>query len=418
MKTKNLIKKSNHCLICKSKKLIKYLDLGRTALVNSYLTKEELNKPELRVLLEVYYCQNCHLCQLLHIIDKNLLFTKYAYFSSTSPQSVQHFDQYAQEVVKRFPAQAKKLVLEIASNDGVLLKPLKARGAKVLGIDPAKNVAEVANKEGIETIPDFFNKNTARKILQKYGKAGIITANNVLAHTDDIHNILEGVKQLLDKRGVFIFQVKYLGDLLTRNEFDTTYHEHISYFSLAPLIFLLEKHGLKIFDVKRVEPEGGSLRVYASHAPLLFPVRKSVNSFLKKECAQGLNRLQTYLDFTKRPEMVKEKLCKMLTGLKRQGKKIAGYGASGKGNTLLQYCEITPEILDYITDNTPSKQGKYTPGTHIPIVPPTQLRKDTPDYILLLAWNYADDIIKREKWFLEQGGKFIIPIPEPKIIQR
>jgi len=417
MDTKNLVKKSSRCLICKSKKLIKYLDLGTTALVNSYLAKEELDKPEFKVPLEVYYCQNCHLCQLLHIVDKNVLFEEYAYFSSTSPQSIQYFEQYAQEVVERFPNQTKKLVLEIASNDGILLKPFKARGARVLGIDPAKNVAEIANKEGIETIPDFFSKNTARQILEKYGKAGIITANNVLAHTDDIHNVLAGVKQLLDEQGVFVFQVKYLGDLLAKNEFDTTYHEHICYFSLMPLIFLLEKHALEIFDVKHVDPEGGSLRVYASHSPLPFPINKSIEMFLRKERAQGLDRPQTYLDFTERPKIVKEKLHKILMDLKQQGKKIAGYGASGKGNTLLQYCGINSKILDYITDTAPSKQGKYTPGTHIPIVPPTQLKENTPDYILLLAWNYAESIIEREKWFLEQGGRFIIPIPEPKIIQ-
>lgn len=416
MHKKNLIKKSEQCLICKSKKLIKYLDLGATALANSYLTSDQLHQPEFKAPLEVYYCQDCHLCQLLHLVDRNLLFKEYAYFSSASPQLLAYFEQYAEELVERFPAQAKKLVLEIASNDGILLKSFKARGAKVLGIDPAKNIAEVANREGIETIPDFFNKDIASRIIAKYGKAGVITANNVLAHTDDIHNMLAGVKKLLDKRSVFVFQVKYLGDLLAKNEFDTTYHEHVSYFSLAPLIFLLKKHTMEIFDVQRVEPEGGSLRIYASHSPLSFPVSNSVGELLEEERAQGLYRLQTYLDFAQRPKIVKEKLQGMLGDLKQQGKKIAGYGASAKGNTLLQYCGVNNEIIDYITDNAPSKQGKYTPGTHIPIVPPSQLKENTPDYILLLAWNYAESIIEREKWFLEQGGKFIIPIPEPKII--
>lgn len=416
MNKRSLIQKNNRCLICKSSKLIKYLDLGATALANSYLTKSELKKPEFKAPLEVYYCQNCHLCQLLHIVDRGILFKKYAYFSSTSPQLLEHFEQYAQEVVDRFPIQAKKMVLEIASNDGILLKYFKAKGASVLGVDPAKNVAKAANGQGIKTIPDFFNEKSAIKILKRYGKAGIITANNVLAHTDDVHGIMSGVKLLLDERGIFVFQTKYVKDLLEKNEFDTTYHEHVSYFSLLPLVFLLKKHNMEIFDVKHTGTEGGSLRIYASHSPLFLRVDNSVAEFLKEELMNGLDRTKTYLAYAKRPKMMKEKIIKMLTDFKRQGKKIAGYGASAKGNTLLQYCGIDSKIIDYITDNAPTKQGKYTPGTHIPIVAPAKLKEKTPDCILLLAWNFASSIIEKEKWFLEQGGKFIIPIPEPRII--
>jgi SAM-dependent methyltransferase len=410
------VKKSDRCIICRGKKLIKYLSLGKSALANSYLTKEKLNKPELKVPLEVYYCENCHLAQLLDIVDRKLLFSEYAYFSSTSPQLLQHFDQYAQAVSERFPAQTKKLVLEIASNDGILLKGFMARGARVLGIDPARNIARVANKEGVETIPEFFGTTLAPKVLAKYGKAGVVTANNVLAHTDDVHDIVAGVKQLLDEQGVFVFQVKYLGDLLAKNEFDTTYHEHISYFSLLPLTFLLRKHAMEVFDVEHVETEGGSLRVYAAHSPSPFPINTSVGEFLERERADGLDRPETYLKFAKQPQMVKEKLREMLKDLKQQGKKIAGYGASAKGNALLQYCGIGSETINYITDTAPSKQGKYTPGTHIPIVPPERLREETPDYILLLAWNYAPSILKKEEQFRKGGGKFIIPIPKPHVV--
>lgn len=411
-----MMKKNSQCLVCGSQKLVKYLDLGQSALANAYLTENNLQEPEFKAPLEVYYCENCHLCQLLHIVDRDVLFRDYAYFSSASPQLVEHFDKYAEEVFNRFPGQAKKMVLDIASNDGILLKAFKARGANVLGIDPAKNVAALAQEQGINTIAEFFNKKAAGQILKDYGQAGIITANNVLAHTDEIHDILDGVKELLDENGVFVIQAKYLADLLEKNEFDTTYHEHIAYFSLLPLVYLLQKHGFEIFDVEHVETEGGSLRVFAGHAPSVFPINKSVGETLNRERKMGLDRAQTFLDFAGKPAMVKEKILEILTGLKKQGKKIAGYGASAKGNTFLQYCGINPDILDYIVDNTPYKQGKYTPGTHIPIVPPAYLKENTPDYILIIAWNFADSIMEREKWFSEKGGRFVVAIPQSQIV--
>ena len=404
------------CLICDGSNLTPYLSLGETALANSYLTREDFEKPEFKAPLEVYFCESCYLAQLSHVVDRELLFRDYAYFTSTSPQTIGHFNTYAEKVMARFPELARQLTFEIASNDGILLQSFLKMGAKVLGIDPARNVAEFAIQKGIETIPDFFTSASVPNLIKKYGKAGVILANNVLAHTDVLNGIVAGVSQFLDKRGVFIFEVQYLLDLVQKNEFDNTYHEHTCYFSLHPLTRLIQKHGMDIFNVEHVDTQGGSLRVYASHAPLIYERDPSVSYYLNLEKSAGLNKKETYLELAKPPPVVKRKLNNLHQALKANVKKVVGYGAPAKGNTLLQYAGITNDEISYITDNAPSKQNKYTPGTHIPIVSPDKLKEDKPDYILILAWNYAPSILEREKWFSLGGGKFIIPIPEPKII--
>lgn len=406
-------KKSKTCLICASKDLKKYLSLGESALANSYLKKLELEKPELKVPLEVYYCTNCYLCQLLHLVDREYIFRDYAYFSSTSPMLVKHFEEYAQEVFSRYPEQVKKLVVDVGSNDGVLLKPFKKFGSKVLGIDPAKNVAKVANEAGIETLAEFFHKEIVPELIKKYGHAGIITSNNTLAHTDALHDIFEGVKEFLDKDGVFVFEVQYLLDLIKHNEFDNTYHEHICYHNIHNLTYLLEMHQLKMIDIIHTDTHGGGIMVFASHKDSKHKVRKSVSKFLKDEKKFGVHKFETFENFAKRPPKVKKDLRKLLLSYKKQGKRIVGYGASAKCTTLLQYCNLDQDIIDYITDSAPSKQGKFTPGSHIPIVKPDELKKNPPDVIVIFAWNYAENIMEKEKWFKESGGKFIIPIPLP-----
>ena len=411
--------KNTSCMICGSKTLTKYLDLGESALANSYLNPVDVKKSnftEFKAPLEVYFCNYCHLAQLLHIVDRKLLFSEYAYFSSTSPQLLTHFDNYAEEVFSNFPDQARKLTFEIASNDGILLKPFKKRGARVLGIDPAKNIAEKANNDGIETLPEFFRSEIVPALVKKYGRAGVILANNVLAHTDVLPDIIRGISQFLDKKGVFVFEFQYLYDLLKKNEFDNTYHEHICYFSLAPIMLMLEKNGLEAFRIQHVDTQGGSLRVYAGLLPIAFKKDGSVDHFLNLERKEKLNEAETYHKFASMPPLVKEGLKTMLVDFSSKGKKVVGYGAPAKGNTLLQYAGVTKDEIRYIIDNAPSKQGKLTPGTHIPIVAPEVLKKDTPDYILILAWNYASSIIEREKWFSERGGKFIIPVPLPHIV--
>ncbi len=408
--------KSNKCLICKKKELICYLSLGKAAPANSYLTKRQLSKKEFKAPLEVYFCKNCNLAQLLHIVDRSYIFSDYAYFSSTSPMLVKHFEDYANEVFKRYPQQSKQLVVDIGSNDGVLLKPFKKLGAKVLGIDPAKNIARIANKDGIETLPVFFNKEIVKKLIKKYGKAGILTSNNTLAHTDALHSIFEGAKEFLDEKGVFVFEVQYLVDLLSHNEFDNTYHEHICFHSIRPLQYLLNMYDMEIIDVIHTDTHGGGIMVFASHKLSSHSISKTVQEFMENEKKLGLHKISTYKRFAKRPPMVKKSLTKLLKDLKKKGKKITAYGASAKCTTLLQYCNIGSDVIDYITDSAPSKQGKFTPGSHIPIVAPEILKLKTPDYIVITAWNYAKNIMEKENWFTKKGGKFIIPIPEPKII--
>lgn len=410
-------RKSDKCLICKGKRLSRYLSLGECALANSFLTEEALDKPEHKFPLEVYFCRDCYLAQLLDIVDRELIYRDYAYFSSTSPMLVKHFEEYAKEVFSRYPKQSRRLVADIGSNDGVLLKPFKKMGARVLGIDPAENIAVLANSAGIETIADFFNKKLALKLIKKYGKAGIITSNNALAHTDILHDIFAGVKEFLSRDGVFVFEVQYLVDLLEHNEFDNTYHEHICYHSLHPLSVLLKMHGMGVIDVIRTDTHGGGIMVFASHKGSDFPTSEVVFELLESERLAGLYKLSTYRKFAERPPMIKKKLTCMLSDLKKNRKSISAYGASAKGSTLLQYCGFGPDVIDYITDDAPSKQGKYMPGTHIPIVPSIVLREKIPDYILITAWNYASNIMAKESWFKEVGGSFIVPIPEPAIIE-
>lgn len=408
--------KSNRCLICGSKKLTSYLSLGKEAPANSYLKKSQLKQKEFKAPLEVYFCHNCRLAQLLHIVNRSYIFSHYDYFSSTSPMLVKHFEEYANTVFSRFPNQCRQLVVDIGSNDGVLLKPFKKLGSKVLGIDPAKNIAKIANSHGIETVADFFSESKVEKLIKKYGRAGIITSNNTLAHTDALHDIIEGISKLLDEKGVFIFEVQYLGDLLAHNEFDNTYHEHICFYSVYPLMYLLKMHSMEIIDIIHTDTHGGAIMVFAAHTPSPFPIGKAVSEFIKNENKLGLDKVSAYKKFAKNPPQVKTKLTKMLLDLKKKGKKIVAYGASAKATTLLQYCNLGPEVIQYITDSAPSKIGKYTPGTHIPIVSPDTLKKNIPDYIVITAWNYAKNIMEKETWFKEKGGKFIIPIPEPKII--
>ncbi len=410
------IKKSKHCLICKGKKLTRFLSLGNLPLANSYLTKNDLKKPDLKIPLNIYYCHNCHLAQLLDIVDRGQLFNNYAYFSSASSTLIKHFDEYALDLIKKFPRQIKQLTIDVGSNDGVLLKPLKKLGARVLGVDPATNITTIVNKKHLESINDFFGTHIVPHLFNTYGKAGIITANNVLAHTDKIHDILAATKKILDPNGIFIFEVQYIADLLHKNEFDAMYHEHICYFSLHPIIYLLKKYDLQVFDVLHVANHGGSLRIYASHKSGRFQVKNSVLKFIQKERFLKLHEDKIYKKFARQPLIIKKTLTRILADIKKQGKKIAGYGAPAKATTLLNFCGITNQTIDYITDSTPSKQFLYMPGNHIPILPPHTLKKNIPDYILILAWNSAVPIMNKEQWFTNQGGKFIIPIPFPKII--
>lgn len=413
-KAKGNFKHRTRCRICGSEKLHKFLSLGHTPLANSFLRKNQLDNVEDFYPLDVYFCGNCYLVQLLDVVSPEVLFKEYAYVTGASKPMQAHFTGLAEDVIKNFKISKDSLVVDIGSNDGTLLQFFSKFGLRMLGIEPASNIARLAEANGISTVNEFFDEESAVKLRKEYGSADIITATNVFAHVDNLESILSGINHLLSNNGVFIIEFPYLLNLLNNMEFDTIYHEHLSYFAVHPLIYLFRKFGMDIVDVKQIPIHGGSIRVFVQKSPK--KQSQNVTKLLLMEQEDKLDSLKTYMKFAERVALVKEKLVKLLKTLKNDGARITGYGATAKGNTLLNYCEIGTDILDYITDTTPFKQGCCTPGMHIPIFPEERFHKEPPDYALLLAWNYADAILQKEQEYRQKGGKFILPIPEPKVI--
>ena len=400
------------CRICNKSDLVKILDLGEMPPANAFLKKEDLDKPEKKFPLVVYFCKNCGLLQLLDVVNPKILFRHYNYLTSASKPLAEHFIQMAQELVVRFINSKNDLIVEIGGNDAILLESVKDK-CRVLNIEPARNVAEISRQKGIETIDEFFNEELAKKILEKYGPAKVITANNVMAHIDDVKDVFRGVKISIGENGAFVFEVHWVGNLISEGGFDQIYHEHLCYYSLLALKNLVSQFGLKIFDVELLAIHGASMRVYVGKNQ---KIEKSVSELLSKEKKIGLDKAETFLRFSEKVKKIREELKKLLIQLKKEDKKIIGYGAPGKGNTLLNYCQIDSNILDFLTDTTSLKQGLYSPGMRVAIYPPEKIEEANPDYILLLAWNYVDAILEKEKKLREKGIKFIIPVPEVKII--
>ncbi len=404
----------NACRICGQPDFIKILDLGEMPPANAYLKKEELDAPEEKFPLIVYFCNNCGLLQLLDVVSPLVLFRNYHYLTSASKPLADHFEKMARELADTFVTSKEDLILEIGGNDGTLLSAVRDT-CRVLNVEPAENVAEISRQRGVPAISDSFgfNQKFAEGILKDYGRAKVVVANNVVAHIDNLKDMFEGVKMLIGRDGVFVFEVHWVGNLIGDGGFDQIYHEHLSYFSLTALDYLINQLGLKIFDVKLVPIHGESLRVYVSANR---EQEKSVDEFLAREKELGLDRLESYENFAKKVEKNKRDLKDMLIRIKAEGKKIIGYGAPAKGNTLLNYFGIGSDILEFITDTTSFKQGLYSPGMRVPIHHPDKIKEFPPDYILLLAWNYARAILEKEKELREQGVKFIIPVPEVKIV--
>lgn len=416
MNKMNLVTEVTSCRVCKAEDLNLILDLGSTPPANSFLTKEQLSEKEPFFPLKVNFCNECGQLQLSHSVSPELLFKGYLYVSSTSPVFIKHFEEYAKQVFNDYKLTSKSLVVDLGSNDGILLKPFKALGTRVLGVDPADEIAQQATEGGIETLPEFFNADVATSILKKYGGADVICGNNVFAHVPEIDELLEGVNILLNKEGIFIVEFPYLIDFIQKNLFDLVYHEHVSYFSVRPLVKLFARFNMQIVDVKKVSSHGGSIRVFVKKDISKRKVNPSVKKFIKEEENLGLSEIKTYHNFAQRIEKNKKDLMDLLVQLKLSKKSVIGYGAPAKGNTLLNYFGIDNNIVDYIIDDSPLKQGLYTPGTHIPVVSSEILKKELPDYIFILAWNFADPIIEKYSWVREKGVKFIIPVPSPKVI--
>lgn len=402
--------------MCKGKNLKKIISLSPTPPANAFLTKKDLKKKELFFPLQVNFCLDCGQLQLTHVVSPELLFRNYVYVSSTSPVFVAHFEEYAKDLVKRFRLNSKSLVIEIGSNDGILLKPLKEEGVRVLGVDPATTIAKKATREGITTLPHFLDTKIAKRIVKKYGYADVVCANNAFAHIHDLDEIVQAVKILASKDSVFVIEFPYLIDFLEKNLFDTIYHEHLSYLSLRPLVAIFKRYGVEIFDLKKVDSHGGSLRVYIKRTDGKHKVQQIVSKLLRNERKQGLDDINTYLKFAKKIEDNKDRLTNLLKKIKTQGKTIVGYGAPAKGNTLLNYFKIGSKILDYIIDDSEYKQGLYTPGTHILVAPFEKIAETKPDYVFILAWNFANPLMNKLLDFKRGGGHFIIPVPKAKII--
>ena len=399
------------CRICHSQNLTKVFDFGSQPLANAFLRADQLTRPEARFPLEVYVCEKCNLAQLIHVVDKETLFSDYIYFSSGMPKVSPYWQSYAEGIIGGYLKDKNDLVVEIGSNDGVLLWFFKERGFRVLGVDPAANIAPIAESRGVETKVDFFSERVAGEIERGKGKAKAIIGNNVVAHINDHHDLCRGIKKLLDANGVFVFEAPYLVDMFENLTFDTIYHEHLSFLAVRPLMRLFEQFGLEVFDVKIVPAQGQSIRVFVGHAGA-HKISGSVGMCVTKELALGLDRRGSYLELAKKIKNCKEKVVQMLNQFLKEGKKIIAYGAPAKGNTVLNYYNIDFNILDCAMDELPSKQGLYTPGTHLLVVSKAESEERLPDYYFLLAWNYLPVIMEKEQSFLARGGGFVLPTGE------
>lgn len=410
------IQRRTRCRGCLGDDLEPVLSLGSTPLANAFLQAADLARPEARYPLELIFCRRCALVQLAHVVAPEILFRDYVYVSSTSPAFVAHFERFAAAVCDRLQLEHNSLVVDIGSNDGILLRPYLGRAMRVLGVDPARRIALQASRSGVETIPEFWSTAIAEQIVHTHGTAAVVTATSVFPHVDDLDGFVDAVRRLLADDGVFIIEAYALGDLLEQNLFDTIYHEHLSYFSLRTIVSTLARLGLQVFDAQHVATHGGSLRVMAQKIGGPHARQPGLQLLLDDESRLRLDDVATYTAFARRIEENRDRLQDLLRSLKAQGDRIAGYGAPAKGNTLLNYFGIGREILDYVVDDSPWKQGLYTPGTRLPVVPPERLHLDPPRDLLILAWNFAEPIMQKCDAFRAAGGRFIIPVPVPRVL--
>jgi len=404
------------CRLCSSERLSEALSLAPTPLANSFVSKEAISEVQPVYPLDVYFCEDCKHAQLLDVVDPSVLYRHYVYVSGTSPVFVRHFREYAAYVTNSFEIQPGSLVVEIGSNDGTLLRSFRDLGMQVLGIDPAEEITREALESGIDTVVGFFTPELADEIKMTRGLAAVITANNVIAHIDDLSAVMVGVHNLLTDDGVFVFEVSYLVDVFEKNLFDTIYHEHLDYHSVEPLVGFFRSHGLELIEALRVESHGGSLRGVVQRLGGPRNVGVSVTEAVFHEHLLGLDRVETLSEFALRINKIKDEMTGLLRDLKRQGKQIAAFGAPAKATTLMYHFGLEPGIIEFIVDDSPLKQGLYSPGMHIPVVPSSELYLRKPDYVLILAWNFAQSIISKHAVFHDQGGRFIVPLPRVEVI--
>jgi C-methyltransferase C-terminal domain/Putative zinc binding domain/Methyltransferase domain len=417
MKENSTTMHNHFCRFCNTELRHMFVDLGMSPPCESYLRIDQLNNMEPFYPLNVYVCEKCFLVQLPAYVKPEEIFNDYAYFSSYSDTWLRHSETYTEMIVERLQLNERSHVIEIASNDGYLLQYFVARGVPALGIEPAGNVAEEALKKGIPTLVKFFGRRTARELATEGKHADLLLGNNVLAQVSDLNDFVAGMKILLKPQGVVTIEFPHLMRLMEENQLDTIYHEHFSYFSFIAAEKIFAAHGLLLFDVEELATHGGSLRIYARHAEdASHPVSQHVAALREREEAAGLRSLAHYSSFAEQAKETKRKLLEFLIQAKRECKSVVGYGAPGKGNTLLNYCGIRSDFLDYTVDRSPYKQGKFLPGTHIPIFHPDYVKQTCPNYVLILPWNVKEEIMEQMAFIREWGGQFVIPIPEVRVI--
>jgi hypothetical protein len=401
------------CRFCGTLLRHQVIDLGMSPLCENFLTASELTKMEPFYPLQVFVCECCFLVQIDAHVDGETIFAgEYAYFSSYSDSWLKHCEDYVQDVCERFGLDGDTQVVEVASNDGYLLQYFVARGFRVQGIEPATNIAETAVDKGIPTLTEYFTEQVATELATAGLRADLLIGNNVLAHVPDLNDFVAGLRVLLAMNGVLTVEFQHLGNLIEKNQFDTIYQEHYCYLSLYAVSQVFEAHGLTVFDVEEVPTHGGSLRVFVRHSvDVSKPVLPSVERLRQREIESGLTNLETYAAYGEKVAETKRALLEFLIDARRQGKRVAGYGAPGKGNTLLNYCGIRRDFIDFVVDRSPYKHGRFLPGTHIPVFPPEKIDLERPDYVLILPWNLRDEIADQLSHIRQWGGKFVVPIP-------
>ena len=404
------------CRLCGGRRLELALKLAPTPPANAFVPAEKLAEPQRAYPLDLFLCLDCAHLQLLDVVDPAALFEDYVYVSGTSPVFVEHFRQYAELCVHKYALEAGRLAVDVGSNDGTLLRFFQEHGLKVLGVDPAKEIAARATGSGVETMAAFFTLPLARELKAVRGPAAIVTANNVFAHSDKLAEIAEGIRELLDENGVFVFEVSYLVDVYEKTLFDTIYHEHVAYHSVRPLVPFLARCGLELIEAERVGTHGGSLRGVAQLKGGPRPVGASVAKLVALEDRLGLHEPETWAAFSKNIDQRKGELAAMLAKVKAQGKRVAGFGAPAKATTLMHHFGLGKDQIEFIVDDSPLKQGLYTPGLHVPVLPPRALEERRPDYLLILAWNFAPSIVQKNRRFVDEGGRFIVPLPKVEMI--
>jgi SAM-dependent methyltransferase len=416
MKNKDLCKRRSTCRLCGGSSVTEAFCLAATPPANAFVGSSSLAEIQEKFPLDVFICEDCAHVQLLDVVDPKLLFENYVYVSGTSPVFVEHFKEYARSICQEYPLKDSALTVDIGSNDGTLLGFFQDNGAQVLGIDPARDIAQRATENGIETWPEFFTIKLSKRIIAERGRASVVTANNMFAHADDLGGILDGIRELLASDGIFAFEVSYLVDVYENTLFDTIYHEHLSYHTVKPLVQFMANHGMRLIEAQRIDTHGGSIRCVACRAESDHPVKASVSDAIDNETRLGLHQTSTLQAYAGKINGLRDELSSLLKKLKSDGKTIAAYGAPAKATTLLYHFDLGADIIDFIVDDSPLKQGLFSPGMHIPVLPSSAIAEKAPDYLLVLAWNFAQPIIKNNAAYLRTGGKFIIPIPKVEII--